>query len=100
MRIVLIGGPLDGAERDVTQRPPDYVWVQPGGGYPRFFRQKKPGRLLYRYDHGTKRKGEWDHFFLWSDLTVALCGACDVFHRREADTTSCQFCGGPLQVVG
>lgn len=95
MVIRFISGPLEGSEKSITARPPDFVWVEVKSL--RLFRARgaKGDRLLYRVDHKWPQHGR-DLCFAYAERTHAHCDGCSMWHLKGA---KCSMCGGPLESV-
>lgn len=90
MKVEIVAGPLEGRAREMTKRPPDFIWVVPEGL--RFFRSPPPGKpgLLHR------RSPRWnwpnepaDHAYVCVEHSHRWCAECEEVVSRAG----CPTCG-------
>lgn len=91
MRCVLIGGPLDGSQKEIQNSPPPVVWVNRDDL--RFFKASHPDRILYR-SVGHSMETDRARAYLYAENTHAFC--CDTLHKVTKKHPSCSICGQTL----
>ena len=80
--VTVFGGPLDGAELQLSRRAP-IVWIDEARPH-RVSLLRAPGRLLHTLSSGRA---------VYAEHTHVLCNGCGALHQRAE---ACQLCGSPL----
>lgn len=98
-RVKLIGGPLDGKYREVSRKPPDFVFAAPREGRVdspvRLFQTAAEDRFLYRREDSQRATNIREDNYLYAGHRYARC--CGGYHRRDDDgNLTCTVCGAEL----
>lgn len=92
MQVQIVGGVMDGALANTSNRPPRWGWIDDRG---RVWHAPRPGRRL----HHLMPSLEGGPCYLYSERH-AYCSNCGVIHAipdgETRATQACTLCGGVL----